>query len=133
VARGAAHADEVVRAVQAEVHPIEKNLFRTSAGIRRSVAVLDGLWADAVPTLGGSDPRSVLRSRETAAMTAVARWCYRAALARAETRGMHLREDRPATSEAFSHRPVTSGFARVEVRRHDGGRQPDPTSGRIPA
>ena len=126
-------ADEVVGAVQGEVHPIEKNLFRTGAGIRRSLAILDGLWADAVPALGGDDPRAVLRGREAAAMTAVARWCYRAALARTETWGMHLREDRPGTSEDFSHRLVTTGLERVEVRPYEARHQPDATSGRIPA
>ena len=130
---GDALADEVVGAVQGELHPIEKNLFRTGAGIRRSLAVLDGLWADAVPALGGDDPRAALRSREAAAMTAVARWCYRAALARAETRGMHLREDRPVTSEDFSHRLVTTGLERVEVRPYEERGQSDATSGRIPA
>jgi succinate dehydrogenase/fumarate reductase flavoprotein subunit len=108
-------ADEVVAAVQGRVLPLAHNRFRTETGLRESLAVLDPLWSDAVAHLGPADDtgRAALRSRQAAAMLAHARWMYRSALARAETRGMHLRDDRPATDAGRAHHIRTGGLDTV--------------------
>lgn len=117
---------DLVAQVQAEVHPLEKNLFRTEDGLQRSLVALDGLWAGGVGHLPAStDPRTTLLSREVAAMTAVARWCYRAALARTETLGMHLREDHPAATGP-ARRLVVRGVDEVLV-------EPAPAAGGLPS
>jgi aspartate oxidase len=51
-----------------------------------------------------------------------ARWCYTAALTRAESRGMHRRLDAPDTDPAFGHRLVTGGLDEIWLR-------PDPVTG----
>jgi len=112
-AHGAAGAKgawrELLRAVQAETHSIEINVFRTDERLRRSLAALDGLWRGARTSIGGELDEQ-LRVRECAAMIAMARWSYASALVRTETRAMHTREDYPATDEAQQHRIVSGGL-----------------------
>jgi succinate dehydrogenase/fumarate reductase flavoprotein subunit len=106
------HPDEIVRAVQDRVLPLRHNRFRTESGLRASLAVLDPLWAHVA---GGLAPgrASATRTREAAAMLAHARWMYRGALARAESRAMHLREDRPESDPKQAHRIHTGGLDQV--------------------
>ena len=106
-------AREVVRAVQAEVVPLDRNLFRTGATLCASLSRLDELWTDAVPGLHtATDPQ---RAREAAAMTAHARWMYRAAQQRTESRAMHRRDDAPQTDPAQAHRLRVGGLDAVWV------------------
>jgi succinate dehydrogenase/fumarate reductase flavoprotein subunit len=100
---GAVAVPEVVSAVQAEVIPLERNFFRTATGLTRSLSTLDRMWTDVAGDLAGAG-RDALRAREAAAMVAHARWMYRAALARAESRGMHRRDDRPGPGRGTGHR-----------------------------
>jgi len=60
--------------------------------------------------------RAVLRGREAAAMVATARWAYRTAIARTETRGMHKHMDFPTLDPAQQRRLITSGLDQVTVR-----------------
>jgi succinate dehydrogenase/fumarate reductase flavoprotein subunit len=112
---------DVVAAVQGEVLPLEHNFFRTGDGLTASLSTLDDLWARAGAGLSGTG-RSTLRAREAAAMLAHARWMYRSALARTESRGMHRRDDLPDTDPALARRILAGGldevwtaFERVEV------------------
>lgn len=112
---------EVVRAVQAEVIPLERNLFRTGTTLQDSLGRLDALWADAVPALDAvSDPQ---RAREAAAMTAHARWMYRAAAQREESRAMHRRDDAPQTDPAQQRRLRVGGLDTVWVEPEIRARQ----------
>ncbi|QCO00649.1 FAD-dependent oxidoreductase [Azospirillum argentinense] len=107
--------DEVVRATQAEVLPLERNYYRSGAGLDASLGVLDGLWRevrDRAPRPGG-DP---IRAREAAAMIATARWMYASARLRAETRGINRRADRPDTDAALAHRIHSGGLDAVWAR-----------------
>jgi len=114
---GAARLDlkAIVAAVQAEALPYDKNLFRSQAGLRGSLERLDRLWRDLRAFGHGAGP-AALRSREAAAMTAHARWCYGAALARWESRGMHRRTDAPERDARMAHRLIVGGLDQVWVQ-----------------
>lgn len=90
----------VLRRIQDEVHPLDKNLFRSGAQIQRSLQALDSVW-DEVRHAVASPADNPLRARELAAMAATARWCYRAAEQRQESRGMHQRSDCPEQLTRF--------------------------------
>ncbi|RKN44772.1 FAD-dependent oxidoreductase [Streptomyces hoynatensis] len=116
---GRAEVDAFVAAVQERVLPLRHNYFRTAEGLTESLRLLDPLWEQARDRLGAApgDGRTALRAREAAALAAHARWMYRSALARAESRGVHRREDRPAAGPGLAHRLLVSGLDRVAVRR----------------
>ncbi|MEC5387510.1 FAD-binding protein [Uliginosibacterium sp. H3] len=109
VAGGAYVADvrSQVQAVQAEVFPYQYNYFRHADTLTQSLGRLDTLWRQLRDTRA-PDALSAIAAREAAAMTATARWMYRSALARTETRGMHKREDFPAI-DAGQHHLITTG------------------------
>jgi succinate dehydrogenase/fumarate reductase flavoprotein subunit len=58
--------------------------------------------------------------REAAALTATSRWAYRSALARAESRGMHRRRDRPGDDPRLARSLQVSGLDEVRAV-FDGG------------
>lgn len=103
---------DVVAVAQGEVMPYDKNLFRTERGLVESLEVLDAAWAEARSSLLGTGAEAY-KSREAAAMVATARWMYRSALARTETRGMHKREDFPELDPAQQHRILSGGLDQV--------------------
>ncbi|WP_019630153.1 FAD-binding protein [Actinomadura atramentaria] len=106
---GALDPAEVVAAVQAEVLPLDRNYFRTRAGLRRSLARLDALWRRVAAEGVAGTGRDRLRARQAAALTAHARWSYRAALARDESRGLHRLVGAP-TRDEYEHRILTGGL-----------------------
>ncbi len=104
----------VVAAVQNEIFPYQKNYFRSGDGLTASLAQLDGVWR-AVRAADAARPEHVVRAREAAAMLATARWMYRSALARPETRGMHKRLDHPEIDGGQRHHIITGGLDEVFV------------------
>jgi succinate dehydrogenase/fumarate reductase flavoprotein subunit len=99
--------DEARRVVSRELNDLDKNMFRSGDGLRRSLALLDDLWTQLPDHAGlragrGSAGRDVLRARETAALVAAARWVLSSAIARQESRGMHERIDAPGRDPAFT-------------------------------
>lgn len=106
----------LVRAVQAEVFPYERNWFRRGDLLEDSLERLDALWARlrrAAPAAAAD----AVRTREAAAMLATARWMYRSALQRTETRGMHRRQEHTSLDPAQRHRLVSGGLDDVWVSR----------------
>ncbi|MGM4893363.1 FAD-binding protein [Tardiphaga sp. 20_F10_N6_6] len=99
-------------AVQNEVFPYEINYFREAGRLTASLARLDTLWHDATKA-GAVSGIDAVRARESAAMLATARWMYRSALARKETRGMHRRDDFPEQDPSQRHYITTGGLDEV--------------------
>ncbi|UXY16085.1 FAD-binding protein [Chitiniphilus purpureus] len=111
-------ARALVRAVQAEVHPYSKNLFRSAEGLAASLARLDGYWQAVRHSAPAQAAAERIREREAAAMLATARWMYRSALARTETRGMHKRLDHAGEDPAQRHYLYSGGLDQVWTRSH---------------
>lgn len=115
-------ADLVTGTVQDEVHPYDKNYFRSEAALKQSLANLDSLWqrvergmrgGDGYPPYGQTSAAALFRAREAAAMVAHARWMYNAARERTETRGMHKRADHPKLDPAQQQRRFVGGLGEV--------------------
>lgn len=117
-ARGSVDPARNVRTVRDEMLPYDKNHFRSARGLENSLAALDDAWREIRTGSGGgdSDGRSAIARREAAALVASARWCYRAALVRQESRGLHHRVDAPARRAEFDGRLVTGGLDSVWTR-----------------
>jgi len=100
---------EAFERVQAQVVPLDRNYFRTGAGLRAGLAELDALWAkrhriapDAHADTPDGHVRAQVRWHELSAMIASARLFFTSALAREESCGLHRREDFPQVPGAAS-------------------------------
>ncbi|MFP3123490.1 FAD-binding protein [Ectobacillus funiculus] len=109
VSSDAPDSQEIVKAVQNEVFPYDRNWFRTGAGLKASLNRLDSIWEELKQGIGAKDG-NVTRIREAAAMTATARWMYTSGLERKETRGMHRREDFPTIDQKQHYRILSGGL-----------------------
>ncbi|MEI9948490.1 MAG: FAD-binding protein [Pseudomonadota bacterium] len=106
---------QLVEVARSEVLPIQKNLFRTRERLTTSLLELDAAWSTARAHLRGAG-RAGVRAREAVALLASARFAYRSALARDESRGLHRRLDRPELDPQYGHHYATSGLDEVAVR-----------------
>ncbi|MEV8100598.1 FAD-binding protein [Kitasatospora sp. NPDC085879] len=112
---GGADHREVIAAVQGEVLPYDKNYLRHGDTLTGSLRVLDDTWRQLRAGLHG-EGRDTVRARQAAALAANARWMYRSALARTESRGMARRLDFPDQDPAQHHRIATGGLDEVWTR-----------------
>lgn len=106
---------EMIQAVQDEVLPYDRNLFRTEQGLSASLERLHTLWDYLRHQTVASFDR-VVQAREVAAMVATARWMYATALERKESRGMHQHEDYPDLDPNYQYRLLSGGLDRVWVQ-----------------
>jgi len=111
--RGAQPVDltAVRNGVRAEMHPLDKNLFRTGNGLASSARVLEGLWTE----LADHAQTGTIAARETAALLATARWSVATAATRKESRGLHRREDCPSQDPGLATRLLSGGLDQVWV------------------
>jgi succinate dehydrogenase/fumarate reductase flavoprotein subunit len=107
----------VVSAVQAEVFPYERNWFREGEVLQASLGRLDALWQNLRQSAPAASATEAVRAREAAAMLATARWMYRSALARTETRGMHRRREHIVLDPGQRHRLLSGGLDEVWVNQ----------------
>ncbi len=105
----------LIKSIQNEVFPLSVNYFRTHAALAQSLERLDHLWR-LVSSATVVDVNQAFRLRQAQAMLATARFMYRAALSRTETRGMHRRDDFPQQDPGQHHRLVISGLDTISVR-----------------
>jgi succinate dehydrogenase/fumarate reductase flavoprotein subunit len=103
---------DLTRAVRDEVFPYELNYFREAGRLGGALRRLDALWTEA-SSADAANASDVLRAREGAAMLATARWMYRSALARQESRGMHRRDDFPDQDDRRRHYITSGGLDEV--------------------
>ncbi|TIO04805.1 FAD-binding protein [Mesorhizobium sp.] len=101
-------AREIIETVRAEVVPLDKNFFRSGAGLEKSGERLESVWRDVRDHLQGEGVERI-RTREAASIAAAGRWSVAAALHRSESRGMHRRTDLPGKSPTLAHRLVLTG------------------------
>ena len=123
---GTLDSEGVIRGVQAEVFPYDRNLFRTSVGLRDSLGRLHGLWGE-LQAPAGRGARELIRGREAAAMLATARWMYASALERRESRGMHKHLDYPELDAGQQRRLTCGGLDHVWVRAERSASIPSPS------
>lgn len=116
---GRSEARAIIGLVQEHTLPLRRSYRRSARSLADSIAVLDDAWTAAPVVLGGSG-RDLVRARSAAAMLAVARWSTHSAAARTETRGMHVRTDRPDTDPVQQRRLTTGGLDDVWVRPETG-------------
>ncbi|RKN76045.1 FAD-dependent oxidoreductase [Paenibacillus ginsengarvi] len=110
----------VIEAVQREMFPLDINYFRSEPVLRQSLERLDRLWPvvrDGLPAAGAAER---VRAREAAALVAVARWIYNAALVRKETRGMHALLEYNEANPAMQSRLLVWGLERIVTRFESG-------------
>jgi succinate dehydrogenase/fumarate reductase flavoprotein subunit len=108
-----ADIEEVRRTISRELNDLDKNMFRTGDGLRRSLALLDDLWTQVTAHASGGGGRDALRARETVALVAAGRWVLNSAIARQESRGMHQRVDAPDRDPRFTVTVSTQGLDTV--------------------
>jgi succinate dehydrogenase/fumarate reductase flavoprotein subunit len=110
-------SEAIVRGVQAQMFPLEKNYLRSEQGLLDSLAKLETLWQQVQGKPKQDTVRDVEFSRRAAALTAVARWAYFSALHRTETRSEHIRVDYPETDPNQRYYQATGGLDKLWVRR----------------
>ncbi|WP_236141899.1 FAD-dependent oxidoreductase [Nostoc sp. CMAA1605] len=110
-------SEAIVRGVQAEMFPLEKNYLRSEKGLLDSLAKLEMLWQQVQMTPKQDSVRDIEVSRRAVALTAVARWAYFSALHRTESRSEHIRVDYPETDVNQRYYQATGGLDKLWVRR----------------
>jgi len=106
----------VQAAMRREMQDFDRALFRSADGLEASRRTLDAAWEEVAVHAQGDAQGDALKAREAAALLATARWSVASALARQESRGMHLRVDAAEARDDFSQRLLSGGLDDVWTR-----------------
>jgi succinate dehydrogenase/fumarate reductase flavoprotein subunit len=98
----------MLKLIQDQTIAYDKALWRNGFKLAHARDLLDDAWRH-LAAHGQADGLEQVAMRETAAMLACARWVTASALAREESRGMHMRTDRPTLDPAQARRLLTGG------------------------
>jgi succinate dehydrogenase/fumarate reductase flavoprotein subunit len=112
--RGAGRA-EALDVIRREVHPYDKNYLRNASRLEPALAHLNAVW-DGLRAGAVAHGADLPELRQAAAMVAHARWMYRSALARTESRGMARREEYPDLDPNQYHRLAVGGLDTLWTR-----------------
>ncbi len=93
----------------------QRALWRSEQQLTDTLEILGTHWR-AIRKHGRAQDLALVALRETAAMTATARWCTAAALARRESCGIHVRVDAPALDPGGNARLLAGGLDEVWTR-----------------
>lgn len=115
-ARPDINAAEVAQIVRDEFLPIAHNFYRNETTLKQSLEKFDRAWCEVRDHLAGSGVDAV-RTREAAAMVASSRWAFASGLARAESRGMQRRIDKPATDPQYVCAFEATGLDYIEIKQ----------------
>jgi succinate dehydrogenase/fumarate reductase flavoprotein subunit len=105
----------VIRTAQDEILALDKALWRRPETLATSQRALDASWRE-IRDHRHSEGLDQVSARETAAIAATARWCNAAAMARTESRGMHVRTDILKQLPDLERRLLTGGIEDVWTR-----------------
>lgn len=107
----------IIAAVQEDVLPIEKNVFRSIAHIQAARNKLDHLWAQVQSDGIQADNQPVHAGREAAAMLLDARMMFHSAAQRLETRGLHRLVEYPEADEQQKHHHLLKGINDIALHK----------------
>ena len=110
-----ADAREGLPIIQAATIGYDAALWRSAGKLERHRDAVEAVWRT-IADHGRAEGLAAVALREHAAMAACARWIVAAALARDESRGMHMRIDRPGTDPAQQSRLLVAGLDHVWTR-----------------
>lgn len=122
--RPALDARMLIAQVQEQVYPYDINYFREAGPLEAALGQLENAWRQAGEA-GAASLGDVVRTREAAAMLATARWMYRSALDRRESRGMHKRYDYPDKDPGQRHYLAVGGLDELWTRAEPAPHDPD--------
>lgn len=108
-------AGEGLPIIQAATIGYDAALWRCADKLVRHRDAVEAVWRT-IADHGRAEGLGAVALREHAAMAACARWVLAAALARDESRGMHMRIDRPWTDPAQQSRLLVAGLDHVWTR-----------------
>jgi succinate dehydrogenase/fumarate reductase flavoprotein subunit len=105
----------IIGDIQTQMVGYEKALWRSETTLSAAQTLFDDWWQQLSAHAHAVDLDQVAL-RETASMTATARWSTAAALERRESRGMHVRVDAPDMTPERESRLLTGGLDRIWTR-----------------
>lgn len=109
---------DIIRTVQGEILPIEKNVFRSVTGLKQARTKLDSLWQQIREQgIGVLEPAQDYAAIEAKALLFDARLIVHSASERLETRGLHRLVDYPETDASQNHHHLQKGVDEIRLQK----------------